>query len=414
MLDLEELRPIGFGAYRVDDRSGVHGAALHDALDAGCNLIDTASNYCDGHSEALIGKVLAQRGDVDAFVITKAGYISPTLHREFRSAGVSAEADNHDGQSTYRIDPDALRVSLDVSRRRLGRSCLDGVLVHNPEILLEHGSTPVDVYAQLERTFCFLDDEVDRGGLRYYGISSNFGLDLDLIATAAARSSHDNHFRFAQFPLNLLERDAAEGSPSLIERAHRLGLRAISNRPLNALLGGSPVRLAYYRSAEPNSTDTIFGHCVEAVSGRLREIQSDATWSDFAPLKFLRDNREGIPDPELVDAIWTNQVLPFVAKLFGDALTEEIVALFDQLRRLTRACSLAALAATTQRALAGLADHPPGGEPAAESLAEAACRYCLSAGVDHVLVGMRHPAYVASLTALLQSPRVPDAQHALA
>lgn len=403
MLDLTELRPIGFGAYRVDVRSGLHRAALHKALDAGCNLIDTASNYGDGHSEALIGEVLAQRRDVDPFVITKAGYISPALHREFRSAGVIADAGNDDGRTSYRIDPDALRLSLDVSRRRLGRSCLDGVLVHNPEILLEQESTPVDVYAELERSFCFLEEEVDRGRLRYYGISSNSGLDLDLTAAAAARSSQDSHFRFVQFPLNLLEREAAGGSPSLIERAHRLGLRAVSNRPLNALVDGSPVRLAYYGSAESSCGDTTFDRCVEVVSGRLREIGSEAAWSDFAPMKFLRDNREGIPDPELVDAIWTNQVLPFVATLFGEALTEEIVALFDQLRMLTRESSQATLAATTHRALADLADRLPGGEPTREGLAEAACRYCLSAGVDHVLVGMRHPAYVESLTALLRA-----------
>jgi aryl-alcohol dehydrogenase-like predicted oxidoreductase len=409
MLDLEQLGPIGFGAYRVDDRSAVHGEALHNALDAGCNLVDTASNYSDGHSEALIGRVLAQRGDVDAFVITKAGYLSPALLREFELAGASAEAGNLDQQLSHRIDPDALRVSLDVSRRRLGRPCLDAVLVHNPEISLQHGSTPVDVYAQLERAFSFLEDEVDRGGLRYYGISFNSGLDLELVAAAAARSSHDNHFRFAQFPLNLLERAAAEGSPSLIERAHRLGLRAISNRPLNALMGGSPVRLAYYRSPEPKSTDEIFGRCVEAVSGRLREIRSDAAWSDFAPMKFLRDNREGISDPELVDVIWANQALPFVATLFGDALTEEVVGLFDQLRSLTRACSQAALATDTEYALAGLAVRPVGGVPAVESLAEASCRYCLSAGVDHVLVGMRHPAYVASMTALFHRAAAPDA-----
>src|SRR5690242_13193935 len=384
MLDPTELRPIGFGAYRVDARSGVHRAALHDALSAGCNLIDTASNYGDGRSETLIGDVLAERRDVDPFVMTKAGYVSPALHDEFRAAGLI-----DDEQTTYRIDPDALRVSLNVSRRRLGRPRLDGVLIHNPEILCERDPTH-DVYAALERAFCFLEHEVDSGRLRYYGISSNSGLDLDRTVAAAAAAAHDNRLRFVQFPLNLLERGAAQGAPSLIEQAHLLGLRAISNRPLNALAGGERVRLAYYDDSESCCTDAVFDRCVELVNRQLEEICCDAAWSDFAPMKFLRDNRDGIADPELVDAIWTDRVLPFVATLFGESLTEEVVAMFDQLHTVTRARAQASLAATTHRVLAEVADCPAGAD-VREGLAEAACRYCLSAGVDHVLVGMRHP-----------------------
>jgi len=57
---------IGFGAWALggqwggqDDNDSV--AALHAALDAGVNLIDTAQGYGDGHSERVIARVLKER-----------------------------------------------------------------------------------------------------------------------------------------------------------------------------------------------------------------------------------------------------------------------------------------------------------------------------------------------------------------
>lgn len=58
---------IGFGAWAIgalgwgpqSDADSL--AALHKALDHGCNFIDTALGYGDGHSERLIGKVLKER-----------------------------------------------------------------------------------------------------------------------------------------------------------------------------------------------------------------------------------------------------------------------------------------------------------------------------------------------------------------
>ena len=66
---------IGFGAWAIggqwggqDDRESV--AALHAAIDAGVNLIDTAPGYGDGRSERVIAEAIRDRpGDI--FVATK-------------------------------------------------------------------------------------------------------------------------------------------------------------------------------------------------------------------------------------------------------------------------------------------------------------------------------------------------------
>lgn len=66
---------IGFGAWAIggqwgqqDDQESL--ASLHEAIDRGVTLIDTAAGYGDGHSERLIGQVLKERSE-EIFVATK-------------------------------------------------------------------------------------------------------------------------------------------------------------------------------------------------------------------------------------------------------------------------------------------------------------------------------------------------------
>lgn len=70
---------IGFGAWAIGGSWGAQSdqdslAALHRALDLGCNFIDTAAGYGNGRSERIIGQVLrerAARGGERVFVATK-------------------------------------------------------------------------------------------------------------------------------------------------------------------------------------------------------------------------------------------------------------------------------------------------------------------------------------------------------
>ena len=72
-----EVSTISFGAWAIggswgplDDKEAM--TTLHEALDSGINFIDTAQVYGDGHSERLIGKVLAERSSNERiYVATK-------------------------------------------------------------------------------------------------------------------------------------------------------------------------------------------------------------------------------------------------------------------------------------------------------------------------------------------------------
>ncbi len=75
-----EISTVGFGAWGISGRDWGHTndknsrEAIHSALDAGVNFIDTADVYGFGHSEELIRQVLDERSDKDKIVIaSKAG-----------------------------------------------------------------------------------------------------------------------------------------------------------------------------------------------------------------------------------------------------------------------------------------------------------------------------------------------------
>ena len=400
-VELDELTRIGFGCYRVDVRNAEHRAALEVALAGGCNLVDTASNYSDGRSEELVGSVLEETG-ARAFVVTKAGYLSPAAVDAVERAGVSLEGQRRlEGGTPYSLDPDVLRVVLELSRARLRRPVLDAVLLHNPERLAEGGASADELRTAIGDAFAFLREEVAAGRLRFYGVSSNVvataapgePLDLDAIQDAAEGA------RFLQFPLNLIEREAAtEGArPSLLARASGV-VRTMANRPLNALFDGTPVRLA--EAPSEDSDDDPWETCVALVERRLAELGQPEAWSSFRPMQFLRDHRDAIADADLVDLVWENQIDPFLQALFDDPVPPEAREAFDRLRAFARACARARAAGTTASVAAQLAEHGILDREPGEPLAVAACRFCLDAGVDHVLVGMRRPRYVAELAPL--------------
>jgi aryl-alcohol dehydrogenase-like predicted oxidoreductase len=78
---------VSFGAWAiggawgpVDDSASM--AALHAAVDAGVNFIDTADVYGDGRSERLVARLRRERAGERIYVATKAGRRLPTQTRE--------------------------------------------------------------------------------------------------------------------------------------------------------------------------------------------------------------------------------------------------------------------------------------------------------------------------------------------
>jgi aryl-alcohol dehydrogenase-like predicted oxidoreductase len=138
---------IGFGAWAignawgaVDDAESLR--ALHAAVDAGVNFIDTADVYGDGRSERLVAQLRRERPGETIWVATKAGRRLPVQTPE----GYTREN---------------LTGWVERSLRCLEMDAIDLLQLHCPHTA---------VYDRPE-VFGILDDLVGDGKLRYYGVS---------------------------------------------------------------------------------------------------------------------------------------------------------------------------------------------------------------------------------------------------
>jgi aryl-alcohol dehydrogenase-like predicted oxidoreductase len=279
----------GFGCYRVDLTEPEHEKSLRKALLSGINLIDTSSNYGDGKAEELVGKVLedlASAGKItreSIIVVSKVGYLQGQnyqLSQERKGQGKPFEdlvlyADGLE----HCIHPEFIDDQLTRSLERLKLATLDFYLLHNPEYYLSWASkTGVSLeearqeyYNRIGQAFQHLETEVEKGRIRFYGISSNTlpsaaadpeFTSLEQVWEIAESLSSRHHFRLIQLPMNLLETGAiteknqASGE-SVLEFARSKKLGVLINRPLNAIANGTLLRLAEVRVAGRTSDNEV-------------------------------------------------------------------------------------------------------------------------------------------------------------
>ena len=207
-----ELSVAGFGAWaiggpwawgwgRQDDGESID--ALHRALDAGVNWIDTAPAYGLGHSERIVGRALRERRDVHRIrVATKCGLWA-------------------DGQrDVYDLRPSSIRREIDESRRRLGIDVIDLYQIHWPD---RQTGTPV------EESWTAMAELVTKGKVRHLGVS-NFTVEL------LERCERIRHVDSLQPPLSLIDRSAlAELLPWCV--AHGTGVLCYSPMQSGLLTG---------------------------------------------------------------------------------------------------------------------------------------------------------------------------------
>jgi len=142
-----KVSAISFGAWAiggtwgpVDDEESMR--ALHAAVDAGTNFVDTADVYGDGRSERLVARLRRERKGETILVATKAGRRLPEQTPE----GYSREN---------------LGAWVERSLRNLEMEAVDLLQLHCPH---------PRVYDRPE-VFGILDDLVAAGKVRHYGVS---------------------------------------------------------------------------------------------------------------------------------------------------------------------------------------------------------------------------------------------------
>ena len=199
------VSPISFGAWAiggfwgaVDDDESMR--ALHTAVDAGVNFIDTADVYGDGRSERLIARLRRERSGETILVATKAGRKLPVQ--------------TPDGYTRAN-----LTTWIDASLENLGTDSIDLLQLHCPH--------PA-VYDRPE-IFGILDGFVSAGKLRHYGVSVE-------TVDEARRALRHRHVASIQIIFNLFRTKPADG---IFAEAQRAGVGIIARVPLaSGLLTG--------------------------------------------------------------------------------------------------------------------------------------------------------------------------------
>ncbi|EMY79802.1 oxidoreductase, aldo/keto reductase family protein [Leptospira weilii serovar Ranarum str. ICFT] len=281
------LSRIAFGCYRVGLESIEHKKALELSFAQGFNVVDTSSNYGNGESESLVGKVLREKIETgtlkreDVFIVTKAGYIQgrnlqivselEKINKEFPEITYYSEGCYHC------IHPEFLEDQLERSLKRLGLETVDLFLLHNPEYFLmdrEKHNVPQEkateqYYERIKNAFRFLEQKRKEKKILYYGISSNTfpenpekytATSLIKILQIAKEIQNElgleeSGFAAVQFPANLLERGFLEPrfqGKTLVELVHENELLPLVNRPLNAISNTGNIRRLSYDPSKQN------------------------------------------------------------------------------------------------------------------------------------------------------------------
>ncbi|OGI02060.1 MAG: hypothetical protein A2104_02600 [Candidatus Melainabacteria bacterium GWF2_32_7] len=267
---------IGFGAGKIDIRSPLNRDALKKALLSGINLINTSSNYTDGNSEILIGEVLAEIVNANLIsreslvVVTKVGLLQGKnydLSQERKEENFPfPDVIEIEKGFEYCIHPEFIEDQVKRSLERLKLKTIDVYLIQEPEYYLRWAKNKnIDkknaenkLYAQIKKTFEYLEKEVQKGRIKHYGISSNtFTKDndnydyisLEKIFAIANEISPYNHFDVIEFPMNLFEKEAVlktnqSNNISLLDLAEKKNLGVLIGRPLNVKFNNKSLKLA--------------------------------------------------------------------------------------------------------------------------------------------------------------------------
>lgn len=178
---------------QVDDNESI--AAIHQALDDGINLIDTAPIYGLGHSEKIVGRAIAGRRD-KVVLATKVGLLFPRNGRE---------------QPRRCLKPDSVRQEVEQSLRRLRSDYIDLLQCHWPD-----PDTPIS------ETMDALQGLLRQGKIRAIGVS-NFSCEQ----LTDARQHGSVHC--LQLPFSIVQPRAAE---DLIPYCRKHDIGVVSYSPL--------------------------------------------------------------------------------------------------------------------------------------------------------------------------------------
>ena len=244
------LSSLGVGTYLGHDDETTQNRivnALCSLVDAGLNVIDTAPNYRNGHSESAVGSAL-QRTCLEKgiprnslFVSTKVGIVSEYYD--------SSKYDTIDNRICF--EPSFIFESVENSRIRMGVETIDCLYIHNfdeAQVFI----APEKLEEKVNSIFHTMKLLVDREMIRFVGLATWDGLRVasdhpahvslaDWVQIAASNGL-GGHFGFIQLPVGVWAPEALmlpmqfcpeeNTKVPALEMARRMGLGVMANSSL--------------------------------------------------------------------------------------------------------------------------------------------------------------------------------------
>jgi len=403
---------IGFGTYRISDRNPEHLQAIKTAIEEGVDLIDTSTNYMDGAAERAIALALQpmpthQIEHIE--IVSKYGYIQGSTLQRINEGEQFPEIVKYAEHIYHCISPEFMRDQLSRSLERLNADSLGCYLIHNPEYFmldamnkdLDRNETLDRMFERIEKAFIALEQEVQKGRIKSYGISSNaFSKphkdpeflpyeDLVLIASRAAKTAGSQHHSFTtiQLPINLLEREGLKCATW----AKANGLRVLANRPLNAEANHLLFRLASY--AEPHD---YYHHLNEVL-----EMTDDASLQSIHNLiAQLDDVKHRFGFIGEYDQFLHVQVIPHLQKALEGVNPAVVELLAESLDLFLQEYAKMVAFECTKMTKVQLKEKLEGCD---KPLQECALDFLQAQeNIDYILVGMRKPSYVMNVLGLME------------
>ncbi len=256
-----KVSTIGFGAWAIggmnwgetDDE--VSKRALHQAMDQGVTLIDTADVYGFGHSEQLIAEIIKERGKGDVIIATKAG-------NDFYHSTDSDDVGY--GPIRQNTDKDYIIWAAEQSLQRLKVEVLDILQIHSSDTDKLQRDDPWEALDRLKQ----------QGKIKHAGWSVQSFKETE---QAFLLDQYHELIDCIQVRYNLLEREAEK---KLFPKAQKYGIGVIVRIPiLFGLLTGK-----FNRATQFNKDDhRNFNLSPEKLDKYLSELENLQSFFDRYP-----------------------------------------------------------------------------------------------------------------------------------
>jgi aryl-alcohol dehydrogenase-like predicted oxidoreductase len=250
-------------------------AVIHQALDLGMTLIDTADVYGPHTNEELVGRALAGGRRDRAVLATKVGIVRDSVE--------TADPSNNSADRALDGRPEYIRASIDGSLRRLGTDHVDLYQLHR-----------VDPQVPLEESWGAMAETVAAGKARHIGLS-------EVTADEIERAQAVHPVTSVQSELSLWTRDALA---AVLPYCQEQGIAFLPFSPLGRgfLVGrfasfDDLPRDDFRRGLPRFQQDALRANL--AIVGRVREIatQAGATPAQVALAWVLAQGQYVVPIP---------------------------------------------------------------------------------------------------------------------